>query len=515
MLFNSWAFVGAFLPITLIAYRSALHYGRRRLGIAILTAASLFFYAYWDVRFLSLLVLSIVINYSVVLMLARNSKTLARKVWFAIGLGFNLGLLFFFKYALFVQSVFVEAGGAGLGLAGIILPLGISFYTFTQIAYLADAYWRAAFERNLLNYFLFVTFFPHLIAGPILHHNEIMPQFSRTERSPASSDLPIGITVFVFGLAKKVILADSLALVAKPVFDLSAAGQVPDVLSAWIGVLAYTLQIYFDFSGYSDMAIGLSKMLGIRLPINFAAPYRATSIIDFWRRWHITLSRFLRDYLYVPLGGNRVHPARRYANVFITMFLGGIWHGAGWTYLVWGAMHGALIVINQIWQRTWRGAPMPDALGWALTFLAVMMAWVPFRANDLSTAGRIYAGLAGAGGLPAGLDFAGILNFVRRAAIHAAGLGSDEGINPLASLVAVPVGLFIALALPNLPRIMGVAFPGLASRGYPDHSVPAIFGWLEIPKWAPTFGWSLAVGILAALCLLKLNDVTEFLYFQF
>jgi alginate O-acetyltransferase complex protein AlgI len=514
MLFNSWVFIGVFLPITLIVYRLALRFGWRRAAVVFLTGASLFFYGYWDVRFLPLLLLSILVNYAIV-MIMTDQAGWSRKLLFAAGLGFNLGLLFFFKYALFAQSVVAEFTGVQLGMSGIILPLGISFYTFTQIAYLCDAYWRAAFERNLPNYFLFVTFFPHLIAGPILHHQEVMPQFSRKENTPLASDLAIGITIFIFGLAKKVILADSLALVAKPVFDGAAEGVTPDLLSAWAGVLAYTLQIYFDFSGYSDMAIGLSKMLGIRLPINFAAPYRATSIVEFWRRWHITLSRFLRDYLYVPLGGNRVHPARRYLNVFITMFLGGVWHGAGWTFVLWGTLHGGMIIINQLWQRMWRGPPMPAAAGWAITFFAVMMAWVPFRAHDLLAAGRVYAGLCGGGGLPAGLNLAGISDFVRRALIEAAGLGGDGNMSALAALVAIPAALFIALAVPNVQRIMGPVFPGLASPGYPDHAVPALVRPLDIPAWRPSLRWSLAIGILAAISLLKLNDVTEFLYFQF
>lgn len=514
MLFNSWAFVGLFLPLVVTIYSLAVRAGWQRIGIAFLTAASLFFYGYWDVWFLPLLLCSILVNYLVVVVMTRHERPNWRRAWFFAGLAFNLGLLFFYKYALFVQSTAEKVGGVSFGLADIVLPLGISFYTFTQLAYLVDAYQRRPIEKNLLNYVLFVTFFPHLIAGPILHHYEMMPQFLRRENSSFSNDLAIGSTIFVFGLAKKVILADSLSLVAKPVFDVAAAGSVPDPISAWTGLLAYTLQIYFDFSGYTDMAIGASKMLGIRLPVNFASPYRAISIIDFWRRWHITLSRFLRDYLYIPLGGNRVKPAKLYANIFITMLLGGIWHGAGWTYMLWGAMHGAMIVINHFWQRAWRGPPVPRWAGWAITFLAVMLAWVPFRSPDLETTGRMYAALIGMGGLPEGFGTAAAYEFLRNAVIHAVGLGSGANINPLAAVFVLPVALFIALAMPNVQYIIGPTFPGLPSPGYPDFSMPPLIRQLDM-RWRPNTLWSIVVGILAAISLLKLNDVTEFIYFQF
>ena len=514
MLFNSWVFIAFFLPVVLTGYSVLIARKRVRAAYVFLTIASFVFYGAWDIRFLPLLLVSILVNFLIGEAMARRLGR-ARLAMLVAGLVFNLGLLFFFKYALFTQSVFKTSFGVGFGLSGIVLPIGISFYTFQSIGYLVDVYRGTTVRRDLVDFALFISFFPQLIAGPIVHHAEMMPQFSRPRTNPLTHGLAVGITIFVFGLAKKVILADSLALVATPVFDLAAHGHRPDLLSAWVGLLAYALQIYFDFSGYSDMAVGLGAMFGIRLPVNFASPYRAISIIDFWRRWHITLSRFLRDYLYFPLGGNRRGKARRYVNIFVTMVLGGIWHGAGWTFLLWGAFHGVLIVINHAWQRLWHGPPLPRFAGWGLTFVLVTLAWVPFRALDIAATWHFYGGLFGMGGLPHGLDPAGLLKFGKRILIFAAGLGSDGWINPVAATFILPLALTIALALPNVIAIMGPTYPGLRSPGYPDPALGGIHHSLDALHWRPDRVWSIVVAILAAVCLLKLNDVSEFIYFQF
>ena len=289
-----------------------------------------------------------------------------------------------------------------------MLPLGISFFTFQKIAYLVDAYRGEVRAGGFLSFALFVTFFPQLIAGPIVHHSEVIPQFGqKSTYRPNLDNLSMGIGIFVLGLAKKTVLADSIATYATPVFRAAQAGADPTLFEAWGGALAYTFQLYFDFSGYSDMAIGLALMFNIRLPINFNSPYKATNIIDFWRRWHITLSRFLRDYLYIPLGGNRHGVARRYANLMLTMLLGGLWHGAGWTFIVWGGLHGIFLVINHFWHALGVGSATtsgarPGSDGSAartITFLAVMVAWVFFRAEDFDAATRILAGMAGLNGV--------------------------------------------------------------------------------------------------------------------
>ena len=515
MLFNSWIFIGVFLPLVVIGYKLLTDNGYRRHAIAFLTFVSLVFYGAWDSRFLPLLLLSLLMNFSFGKLIANAASKAGRKAWLFTGLTFNLGVLFFFKYTLFVQGVWQDMTGAGFGLAGIVLPIGLSFITFQKIAYIVDVYRGEKAQRDLLDFALFVTFFPQLIAGPIVHHQEVIPQFSKPQKSLFAENLAVGITIFVFGLAKKVIVADSLALVAKPVFDAAGRGLTPDLLSAWVGLLAYTLQIYFDFSGYSDMAIGLAAIFGIKLPVNFQSPYRATSVIEFWRRWHITLSRFLRDYLYVPLGGGHKGEARRYINVFVTMILGGVWHGAGWTFLLWGTIHGTLIVANHFWRKLNCSGCLPKILCWSMTFVLVMLAWVPFRANDLPTTWRYYTCLFGMGESSTQLLPPDSVEFFRQMVVHAAGLGSETVINPVAMLLILPLSLVMAIAMPNVQTIMGPAFPGLKSRGYSSDSVAALKNWIVFPTWSPTKTWSIVVAILAATCLLKFNNVSDFIYFQF
>ena len=381
MLFNSFPFLFLFLPGALALYFGLARLGWPRLATISLVATSLAFYGYWDWRFLGLICGSTLFNYAIGGAVRKHRH---RGVLIA-GVSANLLLLGFFKYAGFaVQSVDALVH-THFPAPHIVLPLAISFYTFTQIAFIVDAYQGRAEEMNLPRYGLFVFFFPHLIAGPIVHHKEIMPQFAAPgARKWNAENFSAGLAWLTLGLFKKVMIADTCAPWANRVFDYR--GQVT-ILEAWIGVLAYSMQLYFDFSGYSDMAIGLSWMFNVRLPDNFNAPYRAESIIDFWRRWHITLSRFLRDYLYIPLGGNRLGEARRYMNLMVTMILGGLWHGAGWTFLAWGAFHGALLALNHLWASL--GLALPRSLGRVLTFLAVMVGWCFFRSPDMEKARRL------------------------------------------------------------------------------------------------------------------------------
>ena len=360
MLFNSFVFIFVFLPLTLAGF---FLLGRFRPGLAAawLTAASLVFYGWWNPLYVGLLVLSICFNYACGVAIARatagnDKRRSQRMLIFAVAA--NLGVLAYYKYANFFLASINPVSGTALSLGEIVLPLGISFFTFTQIAFLADAYYGKVREYSFVHYGLFVTYFPHLIAGPVLHHAEMMPQFAQPATYRFSfENAAVGITIFVIGLFKKVMLADEIGVYAKPVFDTAATGVELTALEAWCGALAYTLQLYFDFSGYSDMAIGLSRLFGVVLPLNFHSPYKAVNIIAFWRRWHMTLSRFLRDYLYIPLGGNRRGVARRYAALLITMVLGGLWHGAGWTFVLWGTLHGVYLVKS----RVAHAAPPPGA----------------------------------------------------------------------------------------------------------------------------------------------------------
>jgi alginate O-acetyltransferase complex protein AlgI len=324
-----------------------------------------------------------------------------------LGVATNLAVLAFFKYTDFFIATIDTLPGATIPLAHIVLPLGISFFTFTQIAFLVDVHRGIATEYSFVHYLLFVTYFPHLIAGPVLHHRQMMPQFAAAATYRLDAGLfTEGCSIFLVGLAKKVVLADSLAAFVSPLFDAVEHASAVTFFEAWGAALAYTFQLYFDFSGYSDMAVGLSLLFGVRIPINFASPYKSLNIVDFWRRWHMTLSQFLRDYLYLPLGGNRLGPVRRYINLMITMILGGLWHGASWTFVCWGTLHGLYLVVNHGWQRL-RGsaraansrlAAISGGCSVVVTFLAVVAGWVVFRAKSLHGAAAIFTGMAGRNG---------------------------------------------------------------------------------------------------------------------
>ena len=336
----------------------------------------------------------------------------------AAAVALNLAVLGVFKYSYFAVTNLNAAFGTDFALGSIILPLGISFFTFEQISFLVDVRRGQTRPSLFVHYALFVSFFPRLVAGPIIRYNEVAPQFAAPRPAHAfADDLAVGLTMFFIGLLKKAVLADGVAPYASPVFTAAEHGEAVDLLMAWGGALAYTCQLYFDFSGYSDMAIGAARCFGIRFPMNFDSPYKATSIIEFWRRWHITLSRFLRDYLYFSLGGNRRGPVRRYLNLLITMLLGGLWHGANWTFIVWGVLHGIYLMINHAWLAVaarspaltrFRNSRSGAVFGVILTFLAVVVAWVFFRAPSFAGAFNLLAGMAGLHGIviPSGLEFA-------------------------------------------------------------------------------------------------------------
>ena len=385
MLFQTLTFLGEFLLPVFVLFYAAARLGGNRWALALLVMASLVFYGWAHPAHLAVLLSSMVVNYLIAdrIIALRPRKT---GFWFLVaGICFNIGLLAWFKYAAFFSDVLNSVTGWELGLKAVLLPLGISFITFQKIAYLVDA-WRGQFSsQRWSDYALFVTFFPQLIAGPIEHQAEFFPQIKHAEFGRWRSDrIVAGAAIYALGMGKKLLLADAFGRDADQAFDQFAQIASVGAVEAWLGVLAYTFQIYFDFSAYSDMAIGLGLLFGVTLPENFAAPYRATSVIEFWRRWHITLSRFLRDYLYLPLGGSRRGQFRQVVNLSITMLIGGLWHGPAWTFVAWGAAHGTALSANHLWRRTgWR---CPPALGWIATFLFISMAWVLFRAPNFEVA---------------------------------------------------------------------------------------------------------------------------------
>ncbi len=484
MLFNSSTFVFLFLPITLIVFFQISIRGYYRIAIAWLVIASFLFYGWWEVSSLGLLLGSIIFNYFIGVALSRRytTKLINQKRLLALGVIVNLGLLGYFKYANFFVSSITNLVGFQFYLKPIILPLAISFFTFNQIAYLVDAYrGEPQFERKAIYRF-------------------------------NSEDIAVGLTIFALGLFKKVVFADQIALwyqqtsgeprtipYATLVFYAASQGVSLTFFEAWSGALAYSLQLYFDFSGYSDMAIGAARMFGIKFPLNFSSPYKAVNIIDFWRRWHITLSYFLRDYIYIPLGGNRKGELRRYLNLMITMLLGGLWHGAGWTFVLWGGLHGLYLVINHQW-HTFRQALGHDlnksnwwsqGVGCLVTFLAVAAAWVLFRAENLNAAITMLKAMIGFNGMSL-----------------SSSLPSGKNLTLLL--------LFIAWFTPNTQQWMGQYEPALK-----QHVVKAAPAWCvrlwKRMQWQPTIAFGTITGVLMFICtkILLASPESEFFYFNF
>ena len=517
MLFNSLNFLFGFLPIVLLVFYVIGASGWQRATIVWLVAASLFFYGWWNPIYLSLLVGSILFNYIIGCALVREE---CRKQLLILGIIGDLTLLGYYKYAnFFIENANIILS-TNLSTAEIVLPLGISFFTFTQIAFLVDAYRGKAKELNI-NYSLFVTYFPHLIAGPVLHHKEMMPQFAHAETYRLNwENLAVGLTVFTIGLFKKAVLADGIAIYATPVFNAAQAGVALTLFEAWGGGLSYSFQIYFDFSGYSDMAVGLSLLFGVRLPINFYSPYQSHNIIEFWRRWHMTLSRFLRDYLYISLGGNRKGPIRRHFNLFATMLLGGLWHGASWNFVIWGGLHGFYLAANHIWHTflNQRGCSINPAYGWrkvltiALTFLAVTLAWVPFRAESYSAASEILGAMFGLNGLSLPSRLADLTPWLADWSVTFDGMFNHD-LAPWSSGLIWLTGLAIVIWLmPNTQQIMEQFRPTL--DGYTAHPLALHWGWY---RWMPSRFNTVFIAILGFVSLtwLLIGNYSEFLYFQF
>jgi D-alanyl-lipoteichoic acid acyltransferase DltB (MBOAT superfamily) len=517
MLFNSYTFIFAFLPVTLLVFFFLGSLGRARSSIAWLVSASLFFYGWWNPPYLSLIVASIIFNYTVGAILSdaaggrgRISKLKAKAV-LAFGIIANLAVLGYFKYANFFIDNINSFVGTSFEIDSIILPLAISFFTFQQITFLVDAWRGETREYSFIHYCLFVTFFPQLIAGPIVHHREMLPQFAN-ERLYRFNHMhfAVGATIFFLGLFKKVILADNAAVYADPVFEAAESGAELGFFEAWGGALAYTFQLYFDFSGYSDMAIGLARMFGIRLPLNFYSPYKAKNITEFWRRWHMTLSRFLRDYVYIPLGGNRKGNLRRYENLFATMLLGGLWHGAGWTFVAWGALHGLYLILNHGWhslrkRHTWldpRPTPVGALTARATTFIAVVVGWVFFRAETFSGAWNILASMFGA--VPAEAE--SLKQLVWRLDYW---LKDPQAANEHWQALLTLILFLLAWFAPNTHQIMSNYRPALLVYGETRASCKGLL------CWRPSVAWLVVLISVALVGLLGVNEVNRFLYFNF
>jgi alginate O-acetyltransferase complex protein AlgI len=489
MPFNSYPYF-VFLAVVVLGFRlleqRALT-GRR----VFLLLSSYAFYAWWRADFLVLLCGSTLVNYVLGRQIEqRRARQADRRAVLIAGLVFNLGLIATFKYDTLFVGTADDLLGLGLAIPHFFLPLAISFFTFEQISYLVDADAGKTHNYSLLDYALFVAYFPHLIAGPIVRHNDLIPQFRQMRG--CNDDLATGVTLFSIGLAKKTLLADNLAPFADTIFNAAGRGTHLGPTDSWLGTLFFAFQIYFDFSAYSDMALGSSVMLGIRLPVNFHSPYKSASIIEFWRRWHISLSAFLRDYLYVPLGGNRKGRGRRYLNLFITMLLGGLWHGASWTFMLWGGLHGFYLAINHAFRHAAKGRTAPPALrlplhiaSVALTFAATTLAWIVFRSPDLAAARNVAGGLVG-------LGHSAIVSF-----------------SPLAAVTLLALSVIVWF-MPNSMELMWRHDPALSSP-YADQPVTPT----KRLSWKPTPLNAAAYGLLCIVAVLALSNLKPFIYFQF
>ena len=515
MLFNSYAFLFGYLPLTLLGYQLAARWNRLAV-VSWLALASLAFYAYWRPMYLLLLGGSILVNFAAGALISRripNRLPPKAILWSAIAL--NLGALCYFKYLFPLLNFF---GHGHSHWADVALPLGISFFTFTQIAYLVDLEQGAAAQQDLASYTLFVTFFPHLIAGPILHHSEIMPQFQRNrDFRLRADDLAVGGSWFVMGLLKKVLLADSFLGAADAAF---AAPAGLGMRGAWVGSLSYALQLYFDFSGYSDMALGLARMFSIDFPLNFSSPYKSDSIIDFWQRWHMTLSRYINVYLYNPISvaiyrrrARQGKKITRKANAtvegflqmialptVVTMFLAGVWHGAGMQFVIFGLLHAVYLSINHAWRVSRPGGPKVESSSTVrralvytgnvvLTFGAVVLAQIFFRANSSRAALQMLAAMAG----------------LHRHLVPAAG-----AYTPALSAIALLIpGFLIVWTMPNTQQILARFHPETQLTAADKE--PAVFAFL----WRPTALWAVGLGCVFFFTLIRMQDPTKFLYFQF
>jgi alginate O-acetyltransferase complex protein AlgI len=542
MLFNSYTFIFAFLPLTACVF-FLLGSHSRALALRWLILASLVFYAWWRPLNVLLIAPSILINFVLARLLQKTlqqEKSGAAKAMLIAGIAFNVAFLGYFKYAKFFMGAANDVFGTSFVLAQIILPLGISFITFQKIAFLVDVHARRIQSFTLQDYSLFVLFFPQLIAGPIVHYREMMPQFERAPCIYDKSNIAVGVTLFAFGLFKKAFLADGIAPMVTTLYGNAAAGQPVTLLMAWMAAVGFSFQIYFDFSGYTDMALGSARLFGIRLPQNFNSPLRSSSIIDFWLRWHMTLTRFLTAYLYNPLSlwltrrrmakglpgfGGRGSTLGSFTSLLVlptmlTMCISGFWHGAGYLFILWGALHGAFLSINHGWRvfarNTWqdkaRYVRIMTPLGLALTFLSVATAMVFFRATTMQAAVAIVRAMIGLNGfkLPQ-VVFAKLGTAAGWLQALGAGVAPPDDFPFLKMLVWLAALAALVFFCPNTQNLLARYEPALGARAGATDGLRL----LRALHWTPSLAWAVVVAVVAAFGVLQLSGPSEFLYWQF
>jgi alginate O-acetyltransferase complex protein AlgI len=518
MAFNSFQFLFVFLPISLVVFLILRHQFCGKVSLWWLAFVSIVFYSWSHPQFLFILSGSILVNYGIARwMISRQG--VSKRVLLGTGIAINIGVLCAYKYYAFLFNTIVWLTGAGDTVGQSLLPLGISFITFQQIIFLVDRYKTDDKTSPFMDYIGYVTFFPHLLSGPIVRYNELVPQFKLRDKMASidMQNLAVGLSIFAMGLAKKTLIADKLSVISNVIFVGASNGPI-DFTSGWIAALSFTFQLYFDFSGYSDMAIGVARMFGIILPVNFLSPYKADSVVDFWRRWHITLSRFLRDYIYIPLGGNRKGTVRQYYNLLITMLLGGLWHGAGWTFVFWGFLHGAYLCVNHLWFGLQKrlgysptaGGSLRRLLSWSFTFLAVVVAWVFFKADSFATAINILSGMFGTHGIS-----------IPSSMIHALHL---EGYSFISILLPIKGGTFFTVALICLCFVIV-----LFGRNVVDIFAPFKPVFEDAEKlskdasckkwwqWKPVLVWMIVTALLLYFSIVEIlgQKSSDFIYFNF
>lgn len=519
MLFSSGTFIFLFLPASLIGYQILSRFGRPAM-LSWLAMTSLFFYGYWNPAYLLLLLGSILMNFLFARMLGEGRPDASQSRWLAIAIIANLLLLVYYKYLFPLLNFFHAHGVVSHHFAEVMLPLGISFFTFTQIAYLIDLRQLIAKRQGLLSYSVFVTFFPHLIAGPIIHPREMMPQLDKGRlQSLRLDDLSLGVSWFIMGLAKKVLIADRIAPLSDVLFAHPGSAGFS---TSWLGSLAYAMQLYFDFSGYSDMALGIARMFSIEFPVNFNSPYKAQGIIEFWQRWHMTLSRYLNEYLYTPIlrwvNGRRIDAGKKVSRkasatlegftsmvavpVMTTMFIAGIWHGAGAQFLIFGVLHGAYLTVNHAWRiftpqghRFHRKMPAPLMI--VLSFLCFVVSLVFFRSANVHDALYVLGTMAGLHGRSIAFSAFPYLSDIPSTSKFLMHIRS--------SLAALAVCFLIVWGMPNTQEILG-------QLGHDAKRMPSLLPRLT---WRPTAVWSIGLAMLFCIVILMLDASTRFLYFQF
>jgi len=486
MLFNSYAFIFLLLPITFLIYFGLNKWKLIRASILWLIFVSLLYYGWWNPKYVLLIVGSILFNYTIGAWLRRSRETgrLKRKLLLIIGISGDLLLLGYFKYADFFISNFNSFSHSQVPLLHIALPVGISFFTFTQIAYLVDAHRGETEGYALPIYALFVSFFPYLLAGPIIHHREMTTQYRQLGNKALDyRNITAGLYLFFIGLFKKVVIADSLDVWVNNGFDHAATLTL---IEAWVASLSYTLQLYFDFSGYTDMALGSARMFNITLPVNFDSPYRSLNIQEFWRRWHITLGRFVRDYIYIPLGGSRVSEVRTLFNLMVAFFVIGLWHGAGWTFVFWGCLHGGALVIHRLWRKF--NIKMPRFLAWLMTFNFVNGAWIFFRAKTFGDAMKVLRGMAGMNGIVLPESLGDRLKGLQDCGVRFGQWFGNIGGNDK-TIIMVLIVLLLSLVYRNSNEM--------------------------VARFKPNFLHLIFICMVAVTSILYLGRYSEFLYFRF